>query len=160
MKHPPGRLRPAAGALAACLLLGPCLALAAGPEPAAQDASAPARDSLDQPLPGTVPGDAERGRALVADRRVSLCLLCHSGPFPDRALQGTLAPDLSGAGSRWTPGQLRLRVADARRLNPQGLMPSYLRTEGLNRVGAAWQGQPLLKPQQLEDVVAYLATLR
>lgn len=127
---------------------------------AAAVAVAPAPDSLDQPLPGTHPGDPERGRALVADRRVGLCLLCHSGPFPDRALQGTLAPDLAGAGARWTPGQLRLRVADARRLNPQGLMPSYLRTEGLHRVGSAWQGQPLLQPQQIEDVVAYLATLK
>ena len=116
-------------------------------------------DAIPQPLTDS-PGDPERGRAIVADRRLGLCLLCHTGPLPEERFQGSLAPDLAGAGARWSPGQLRLRVADARRLNPETLMPSYLRTDGLTRVGSSWQGRPLLTPQQVEDVVAFLATLR
>jgi len=111
-------------------------------------------------LPGAVAGDAGRGRAIVASRQVGLCLLCHSGPFPEERFQGNLAPDLAGAGDRSTAAQLRLRIADAGRLNPETIMPAYFRTDGLSRVAASFQGKPLLAAQQIEDVVAYLQTLR
>ena len=116
-------------------------------------------DGIPQPLTAT-PGDAQRGRAIVANRQVGLCLLCHSGPFPEDRAQGNLASNLSGTGSRWTPAQLRLRVADARRLDPASLMPSFHRVDGLQRVGKAWQGKPVLDAQQVEDVVAFLQTLK
>jgi L-cysteine S-thiosulfotransferase len=106
------------------------------------------------------PGDAARGRAIVANRQVGLCLLCHSGPIPEERFQGNLAPDLAGAGSRRTEAQLRLRIADSRRINPASLMPAYYRTEGLARVARTWQGKTVLEAQQVEDVVAYLSTLR
>jgi sulfur-oxidizing protein SoxX len=113
------------------------------------------------PLPLTSqPGDPARGRALVANRQLGLCLLCHTAPIPEERFQGNLAPDLGGAGARWSEGQLRLRLIDPRRLVPGTIMPGYHRTEGLNRVGATWQGKPLFDPQQIEDVVAWLATLR
>ena len=116
-------------------------------------------DAIPQALQGLV-GDAARGRALVVDRRAGLCLLCHSGPFPEERFQGDLSTDLAGAGARWTPGQLRLRLTDARRLNPDSLMPAYHRTEGLQRVGSAWQGRTVFNAQQVEDVVAFLTTLK
>ena len=106
------------------------------------------------------PGDAGRGRAVVANRQVGLCLLCHTGPFPEERFQGNLAPDLSGTGSRWTEGQLRLRLVDARRFNPQSIMPAYYRSDGLFRVGAAWQGHTILDAQQIEDVLTFLQTLK
>ncbi len=106
------------------------------------------------------PGDPERGREIVGDRRRGLCLLCHTGPFPDAHQQGELAPDLRGAGARHTEGQLRLRIVDMKALNPASLMPSYYRTDGLQRVGPAWRGRPVLSAEEIEDVVAYLATLR
>jgi sulfur-oxidizing protein SoxX len=105
-------------------------------------------------------GDPARGRAIVANRQVGLCLLCHTAPIPEERFQGNLAPDLAGVGGRWSPEQLRRRVADARSLNPESIMPPYFRTEGLTRVGAAWQGKTILTAQQLDDVVAYLAALR
>jgi sulfur-oxidizing protein SoxX len=105
-------------------------------------------------------GDPGRGRAIVANRQVGLCLLCHSGPFPEERFQGTMAPDLAGAGSRSNEGQLRLRIVDASRLNPETIMPPYYRTEGLTRVAKAFAGKPILSAEQIEDVVAYLATLR
>jgi sulfur-oxidizing protein SoxX len=116
-------------------------------------------DAIPSPLGGLV-GDASRGRALVTDRRAGLCLLCHSGPFPEERFQGDLSTDLSGAGSRWSPGQLRLRLADARRLNPDTVMPAYHRTAGLRQVAGAWQGRPIFSAQQVEDVVSFLETLK
>jgi len=116
-------------------------------------------DAIPQAL-GGLTGDAVRGRALVADRREGLCLLCHSGPFIEERFQGDLSTSLAGAGSRWTAGQLRLRVVDAKHLNPETLMPAYHRTQGLQRVAAPWQGRPLFSAQQVEDVVAFLVTLK
>jgi len=116
-------------------------------------------DALLEPLT-TTPGDAVRGRAIVANRQVGLCLLCHAGPFPEERFQGNLAPDLAGSGTRWSEGQLRLRLVNARQLNPDSIMPAYFQTEGLNRVSQALQGRPLLSAQQIEDVVALLVTLR
>lgn len=121
-------------------------------------------DAVPESLTG-VPGDATRGRAIVANRQVGLCLLCHTGPFPEERFQGNLAPDLTGTGLRWSEGQLRLRMVDARRLNSATIMPPYYyqtdhRTDGLRRVGADWQSRPILAAQQIEDVVAFLRTLR
>ena len=118
-----------------------------------------ASDAIPASLTGAK-GDPARGRAIVANRQVGLCLLCHSGPFPEEKFQGTLAPDLKGTGARWSEGQLRLRIVDASRFNPDTIMPPYYRIEGLTRVAPAFQGKPILTAEQIEDVVAYLATLR
>jgi sulfur-oxidizing protein SoxX len=131
--------------------LGAAMLLAAG--------AAAAQDGLPGSLTGK-PGDPERGRAIVADRQVGMCLLCHGGPFPGERFQGDLAPNLAGVGSRWSEAQLRLRLVDPGRFNPATIMPSYRRTAGLDRVAPARRGQPLLTAGQVEDVVAYLATLK
>jgi L-cysteine S-thiosulfotransferase len=115
-------------------------------------------DAIPSSLTG-VAGDATRGRALAVDR-TSTCILCHSGPFPEQRFQGDVAPSLAGTGSRWTEGQIRLRLVDASGLNAATIMPSYYRIDGLNRVGRAWQGKPILSAEQIEDIVAYLVTLR
>jgi len=118
---------------------------------------------VDDAIPASLTGasgDPARGRAVVLDRRLGACLLCHIGPFPEEKFPGTLAPDLSGAGARWSAGQLRLRLVDPTRLNPDTIMPSYYRVEGLARVGSVWRGKPILTPEQIEDVVAFLSTLR
>jgi len=115
-------------------------------------------DAIADSLTGA-PGDAVRGRALVLER-TSTCILCHSGPFPEEKFQGDLAPSLAGSGRRWSAGQLRLRLVSASRLNPATIMPSYYRVDGLERVGPAWRGKAILSAEQIEDIVAYLATLR
>jgi sulfur-oxidizing protein SoxX len=115
-------------------------------------------DAIPASLTG-LPGDPARGRAIVVNRQ-NTCVLCHSGPFTDQKFQGDLAPDLAGTGSRWSEGQLRLRLVDASRLNPATIMPSYYRLDGLQRVGAPWRDKPILSAEQIEDAVAYLVTLR
>ena len=136
-------------------------ALLALPGPAGAQALRPytvVGDAIPEPLTNAR-GDVARGRALVVERS-STCILCHSGPFPEQKFQGDLAPDLSGSGSRWSEGQLRLRLVDASRLNAATIMPSYYRVDGLDRVGTTWRGKPILSAEQIEDIVAYLVTLR
>jgi sulfur-oxidizing protein SoxX len=142
--------------IAAAAVFGCCIATTQ-----AQDDLRPYQivgDAIPASLTGAK-GDPERGRAVVITRQ-STCLLCHSGPFPEERFQGNLAPDLKGTGSRWSEGQLRLRVVDASRLNRATIMPSYHRIDGLQRVGANWRGKPILTADQIEDVVAFLTTLR
>ncbi|HEX2654814.1 MAG TPA: sulfur oxidation c-type cytochrome SoxX [Xanthobacteraceae bacterium] len=116
-------------------------------------------DSIPAPLTGHR-GDPARGKAIVLNRRAGLCLLCHPGPFSEEKFQGTIGPDLAGSGSRWTEAQLRMRMVDASRINPATIMPSYYRIDALNHVAPAFRGKPVLSAEQIEDVVAFLTTLR
>jgi sulfur-oxidizing protein SoxX len=136
--------------------------LGAAPAVAAEDGLRPftvVGDAIPASLTGA-PGDAERGMKIVTNRSVGLCLLCHSGPYPQERFQGTMAPDLSGAGARWSEGQLRLRMVDASRINPDTIMPPYYRVDGLNRVSPGFRGKTILSAEQIEDVIAYLETLK
>ncbi len=139
----------------AAMLTAPCL-------PAAGQALNPAR-IVDSAIAASLTGgkgNPVRGRAIIVNRQLGLCLLCHSGPFPEERFQGNLAPDLQGAGTRWSEGELRLRIVDARVLNPESIMPPYYVADGLARVAPAFRGKPILTAEQIEDVVAYLVTLR
>ena len=116
-------------------------------------------DAIPASLTAT-PGDAARGRQVAVNRNEGGCVLCHAVPDPAERFTGDIAPSLAGAGARLTPAQLRLRTVDSTRLNPATPMPAYYRTEGLNQVAAAFRGKPVLSAQQVEDVVAWLATLK
>jgi sulfur-oxidizing protein SoxX len=118
-----------------------------------------ASDSIPASLTGAK-GDPARGRAIVANRQVGLCLLCHSGPFPEERFQGNLAPDLTAVGARFSEGQIRQRIVDSRKVNPQSIMPAYYKSEGLARVAPAFRGKTVLTAEQIEDIVAYLLTLK
>lgn len=143
------------------LLLAAILAIAASAATAQEELRSYiiVGDSIPDSLTGN-PGDAARGRAIVANRNVGLCLLCHTAPIPEERFQGTLAPNLAGAGTRWSEGQLRLRLVDASRLNANTIMPPYYRLDRLQRVAKAYAGKSILTAEQLEDVVAYLASLK
>ena len=141
-------MRFAAGFVAACCVVG-----------AASGGAVRAQDSIPTSLT-RAKGDPARGRAIVTNRQLGLCLLCHSGPFPEERFQGDLAPDLAGAGKRWSEGQLRLRIVDSSRITPTSIMPAYHRTDGLVRVAPAWRDKPVLNAEQIEDVVAFLTTLK
>jgi sulfur-oxidizing protein SoxX len=116
-------------------------------------------DGIAAPLTGH-PGDPARGRQIVMSRQVGTCLLCHTGPFPEERFQGTIGPDLAGVASRLSEAQIRLRLVDAAISNPNTVMPAYYVVDRLSRVGKPWQGRPVLSAEQMEDVVAFLVTLR
>jgi L-cysteine S-thiosulfotransferase len=116
-------------------------------------------DTIPASLTGA-PGNPVRGKAIVASRQTGLCLLCHSAPLPEEKFQGTIGPDLTGTGSRNTEGQLRLRIVDPRAFNPDTIMPAYYRRDRLDRVAPAFRGKTVLTAEQIEDVVAFLMTLR
>jgi sulfur-oxidizing protein SoxX len=116
-------------------------------------------DGVPRPLAGAQ-GDATRGRALVVARNPANCVLCHAVPDPAVRFAGDLGPSLAGAGARLSAAQLRLRVADSRRLNPATIMPSYYRADGLVNVASSYRGMPVLTAREVEDIVAWLATLR
>jgi len=133
----------------------------AGARPAAADsllAYAVRGDAVPAPLGGLI-GDAERGREVVLDRRRGNCLICHAFPVANEPFQGSLGPAMAGVGSRLDAGQIRLRLIDQSRLNPRTIMPPYYRVEGLVDVAPEYRGRPALAAQEIEDVVAWLATL-
>lgn len=119
---------------------------------------AAAADALPASLTGAK-GDPAKGRAIVVDRQVGMCLLCHSGPFPEEPFQGNLARDLRNA-ARLSEGEIRQRIVDPARIDPGSIMPAYYRSERLARVAPAYRGKTILSAAQVEDVVAYLMTLR
>lgn len=138
------------GALVSALGLLSCTAIA----PRDTVASGPASSNASSIL-----GDAARGREVVTGRDGN-CLLCHAIPETGARFSGDLGPSLSGIGARLGAEELRLRLADPRRFNADSIMPAYSRTEGLTQVGKSWRGKPILTPQQIEDTVAFLTTLR
>jgi sulfur-oxidizing protein SoxX len=115
-------------------------------------------DAIVEPLSAS-PGDALRGRAIVASRQTGLCLLCHSGPFPEERFQGNLAPELTLSASHLNAPQLRARIVNASRFNPGTIMPTYYKADHLVRVAPKFVGQPILNEQEIEDVVAFLVSL-
>lgn len=152
------RRRPVAIAPIAALLL--CCTPALGQNPTGGLATfAVSGDTIVEPLGGQR-GDPVRGRAIAFDPERGNCTICHPAPGGDPRTQGNVAPTLEGVAGRLKEGQLRLRLVDATRLNPETIMPPYYRLDGLNRVGEQWRGRPVLQAAEIEDVVAYLMTLR
>jgi sulfur-oxidizing protein SoxX len=145
-------------AVAAAAAIVICCAGAAGAEDGLRPYTV-VGDAIPGSLTGA-PGDPGRGKAIVTSRQTGLCLLCHSAPLPEEKFQGTIGPNLEGSGSRYSEGELRLRIVDSRRLNPDTIMPSYYRLDGLERVAPAFRGKTVLSAEQIEDVVAFLKTLR
>jgi L-cysteine S-thiosulfotransferase len=106
------------------------------------------------------PGDPRKGAEIAASRTQGNCLACHALPMPQEKLQGNVGPDLTQVGARLSEGELRLRVVNPKIVDPQTAMPAYYRTDGLTRVRKDLVGKPILTAEQIEDVVAYLATLK
>jgi sulfur-oxidizing protein SoxX len=113
-------------------------------------------DSIETPFAGA--GDPVRGREVFVAREGGHCVLCHAAPGV--ATAGNVGPSLAGVGKRLTPGQIRLRIADITRVNAGAVMPTFHRVEGMQRVAPEYRGRAALNGQEVEDLVAWLATLQ
>lgn len=118
-------------------------------------------------LSGT-PGDAENG-AILMNKGAGNCIACHNvGALSDLPFHGEIGPPLDGAADRWSEAELRGIVSNAKIMFEGTMMPAFYKTEGFVRVGDAYTGkahpegevQPLLTAQDIEDVVAFLMTLK
>ena len=138
-----------------CVLIA-CVVLAA---PLHLQAQQVVEDVIVESLSG-VPGDAKRGRLIVLSRQTGLCILCHSGPFPEERFQGNLAPDLAASVAGLSEAQLRARIVDASRFNPDTIMPSYFKKDHFTRVAPQFAGKTILTAQEIEDVVAFLVSIK
>ncbi len=116
-------------------------------------------DKITDSLTGKA-GDPAKGRAVSIDRKLGNCLACHKMPIPEQQFHGEVGPDLAGVAGRFSEGELRLRVVDSKKLNPDTIMPAFYRNSGFHRVMKKFQGKSMLSAEQVEDVVAYLMTLK
>lgn len=116
-------------------------------------------DRINASLTGK-PGDPATGKKVAINRKQGNCLACHSLPAPKQQYHGAIGPDLRGVGGRYSEGELRLRIVNSKIVNPETFMPAFYRNDGLHRVMKKWVGKTVLSAQQVEDVVAYLVTLK
>jgi sulfur-oxidizing protein SoxX len=107
------------------------------------------------------PGNAEHGREVMIGRKLGNCLACHQvSAIPEEPFHGEVGPPLDGVAERWTEGQLRLILADSKAVFPGTIMPAFLKTDGYTRTMKKFEGKSILTPQEVEDVIAYLKTLK
>jgi sulfur-oxidizing protein SoxX len=116
-------------------------------------------DAIPSSLSGQ-PGDPIKGRTIVTSRQTGLCILCHAGPFPEERFQGNLAPDLKLSVANLSTAQLRARLVDPSKTNTNTIMPAYFRIDHLQRVAPPFAGKTVLSAKEIEDVIAYLLTIK
>ncbi|HYM29906.1 MAG TPA: sulfur oxidation c-type cytochrome SoxX [Candidatus Cybelea sp.] len=122
-----------------------------------------AYDVVDGAIPKSLtghPGVAAAGAHVAVDRSLGNCMSCHAVGQPKEEFPGNVGPDLAGVGSRLKEGEIRLRIVDPKRLNEATSMPAFYKVDGLDRVAKAYAGKPILTAEQVEDLVAYLMTLK
>lgn len=117
------------------------------------------KNSIPKSLTGKA-GDPKRGKILAVARKKGNCLACHKMPIPKQLFHGLVGPTLVGIGSRYKAGELRLRVVDPKQINPDSIMPSFYKSSGFHRPLKKFKGKSVLKAQEIEDIVAYLRTLK
>lgn len=115
--------------------------------------------SIEKSLTGKA-GDAKKGRALAIHRKKGNCLACHAMPIPEQAFHGNVGPSLVGVASRYSEGEIRLRVVNPKVLNPDTIMPAFYHNAGFNRVLKKFKDKTVIGAQDVEDIVAYLMTLK
>lgn len=115
--------------------------------------------SIDKSLTGK-PGDPANGRKLAIHRKKGNCLACHKMPIPEQSFHGNIGPDLAGVGERYSEGEIRLRIVDPKVVNEDTIMPSFYRKTGFHRVLKGFEGKTVIAAQDVEDIVAYLMTLK
>ncbi len=108
-----------------------------------------------------VAGDPAAGRETFAGRKLGNCLACHTNADLDElGFHGEVGPSLDGVADRYTEAQLRGIVANSKKTFEGTIMPGFYVIDGINRPLEGFEGTTILTAQQVEDVVAYLMTLK
>jgi L-cysteine S-thiosulfotransferase len=105
-------------------------------------------------------GDAKAGRKVAYNRKTGNCLACHKLPIPEQQFHGEVGPDLKGVASRYSEAEMRLRIVNPKKFNDDTIMPAFYRDSGFTRLQKKWVGKSILKAQEVEDLLAYLMTLK
>ncbi|MGI9434839.1 MAG: sulfur oxidation c-type cytochrome SoxX [Geminicoccaceae bacterium] len=117
-------------------------------------------ESIPQSLTGAS-GDADKGREVFINRKQGNCLGCHAvTELGDQPFHGEVGPPLDGVADIYAEGEIRLRIVNAKIVNPDTIMPGFYVNQGLHRVAATFQGKTILSAEQVEDLVAYMLTLK
>jgi len=117
-------------------------------------------DAIPDPIRG-LKGNPAKGKKLAINGAKGNCLACHQMPIPEEEFHGEVGPSLLGLGSRYNEGQIRMRIVNIQELIPSSLMPPFYKNPAeLTQVAKKFQGQTILTAQEVEDVVAYLTTLK
>jgi len=128
----------------------------------------PAVKAINKSLTGK-PGDMAAGEKTMTNRRKGNCLACHviskwkvkAEKTPKRyADMGHIAPPLDGAADRYTEGELRMLIVNAKQAFPDTIMPGFYRTNKLTRVMGKFKGKTVISAQDVEDILAVLLTLK
>jgi len=107
------------------------------------------------------PGDAENGKKVVIDRKKGNCLACHAiSDLKDQPDHGDVGPPLDDVGSRLKADEIRAQIADPKGSNPDTIMPAFYKKDGFHRLQKKWIGKTIIGAQDVEDVIAYLLTLK
>jgi len=106
------------------------------------------------------PGDPVNGKKIAINRKKGNCLACHNLPIADQPFHGNAGPELHGIGSRYTAAEFRLRLVNPKVINPNTFMPAFYRDYDFERVLKKFQGKTILSAQEVEDVIAYLVSIK
>ena len=115
--------------------------------------------SIPKSLTG-VAGDPANGKKVAVGRKAGNCLACHAMQISEQPFHGETAPSLYGVGNRLSAGELRMQLVNSKVTNEDTMMPSYYRPFGFERPLKKFVGKTILSAQDVEDVVAYLQTLK
>jgi sulfur-oxidizing protein SoxX len=141
------------------VMVSAMLAASAGAEGLARYTVDTSNLAIQKSLTGKA-GDPANGKKVAISRKKGNCLACHRMPIPEQSFHGAIGPPLTGVGARYTPAQLRLRMVDAKVFNPRTIMPSFYKVDDYHRPLKKFAGKPILTAQEVEDVIAYLGTIK
>ena len=107
------------------------------------------------------PGDAVKGKQWFVDRKLGNCLACHeNSDATEQSFHGEVGPIMDGVADRWSEAELRGIITNSKMTFDGTIMPAFYRDSGYTRPLKDFEGETILSAQQVEDIVAYLLTLK
>ena len=108
-----------------------------------------------------VAGDAASGRKLFMNRKKGNCLACHvNSEMAEQTFHGEVGPELDGVANRWGAAELRGILVNSKNMFEGTIMPAFYKDSGYNRILKKFDGKTILSAQEVEDLLAYVMTLR